>query len=281
MIVRACSLLELYTPCTHTHNPAHFGTMPKSLVLRSKEEAMESPAVWLCVYNAIAHAKKLAAGRRHHAAHRKENNETASKRKKQKWKNNTEEARREQQEYRERKASANYEPKKRKRGIDVEGQKATAKKWRAENTERSAQISHDSYVRHKDEIIARTAARNKAARGTGSRHAIMMLCRDRINDALKAGGKNGKHTSELLGCSYDEYIAHLGPLHKRMKELNLVIDHIWPIALYDISNAEEQKKAFNYRNTRLCTADENRRKGKKPPDEALAHTVPQELWPAI
>jgi len=255
--------------------------MPKSLLLRSKEEALESPAVWLCVYNAIAHAKKLAAGRRHHVAHKEEKNKISSKRKKQKWKDNKNEAQREQQEYRARKASDDFVPKKRKRGVDVEGQKATAKRRREANPERSAELAHESYMRHRDAVMARTAARNKAARGTGSRHAIMILCRDRINGALKAGEKNGQHTSDLLGCSYDEYVVHLGPLHKRMKELDLVIDHIWPIALYDISDPVEQKKAFNYCNTRLCTAGENKRKGKRPPDDNLAHTVPRELWPAI
>jgi hypothetical protein len=254
--------------------------MPKSLILRAKDEALESPAVWLCVNRAIAHAKKLAAGRRHHAAHRTENNLKSSIKKTKRWGDESKDARKEQQEYRARKASGNFIPKQRTRGIDHDRARQRDVQYKEANKDRVAKRNHESYVRHKDKVLARTAARNKACRGTGSKHAIMILCRDRINGALKAGQKNGLHTSDLLGCTYEQYVSHLGPSYLRMKELDLVIDHIWPLALYDLQNPVEQKKAFNYLNTRLCSAMENRRKGGRAPDYDLAHTVPRELWPS-
>ena len=55
------------------------------------------------------------------------------------------------------------------------------------------------------------------------------------------------------------------------------IDHIWPISLYDLRT--EMYKAFNYRNTRICSTEDNQSKGAQRPDIDLAYSVPIELWP--
>ena len=263
--------------CTPSHSTGQ--AMGKTLVQRSKEEAVGSPAVWLCVYNAIKHVKHLEAGRRSYQLHREKTNERAAAAKRKRRVADNASVVAEQQEYRKRKASRNFVPKERKRGVNKERENVMRSKRNEANKRHMKEYAHDYYVKHKALVLERTSRRNKAARGTGSRHAISILCRDRVNGAMRGGAKKSGRTCELLGCSYKEYTKYLGPLHKRMRKHGLVIDHIWPIALYDLFDPCEQRKAFNYKNTRLCTAGENQEKGSKPPSEELANSVPFSLWP--
>jgi len=112
-------------------------------------------------------------------------------------------------------------------------------------------------------------------------YRIGFILRRRLLHAVHAASANKDDTSfELLGCSPREYALYLGiDQLSNYKEVNLHVDHIWPIALYDLSDPCEQRKAFDYRNTRLCSAVENQEKGAKPPSAALASTVPCSLWP--
>lgn len=85
----------------------------------------------------------------------------------------------------------------------------------------------------------------------------------RIREALKKGSLEKKNrTEELIGCT----VAFLRQFieHQFTKEMtwdnygsHWHIDHIIPVKLFDLSDVEQQKKAFNYSNCRPLDAKKN------------------------
>jgi len=89
--------------------------------------------------------------------------------------------------------------------------------------------------------------------------------RIRLRTVLKSS-KSAK-THELLGCSYEELKYHLESLFvdgmnwENMGQWH--IDHIVPLAAFDLSIKENQKIAFNYKNLQPLWAIDNLKKGAK------------------
>ena len=110
---------------------------------------------------------------------------------------------------------------------------------------------------------------------TNTRYRLATKLRNRHSMALKrAMSKKTTTTSSLVGCTWVELVAHLEASRSgaaRVPGAITHIDHIIPLASYDLSCEAEQKKAFNWRNLRLVTRDENLSKGARlPPPEELA-----------
>ena len=91
----------------------------------------------------------------------------------------------------------------------------------------------------------------------------------RIHAALKTYQtiKEDK-TIEYLGCSIGDYCNYLE--QQFTKEMNWgnygeywEIDHILPIASFDLNNTEEMYKCFHYNNTQPLSRKENREKSDK------------------
>ncbi len=86
-----------------------------------------------------------------------------------------------------------------------------------------------------------------------------MQCR--IRDALKGKMKRGR-TMELIGCDGDTLRAHIESQFKEgmtwEKRSAWHIDHILPVAEFDLNNSEEQEIAFHYTNLQPLWAKENR-----------------------
>ena len=90
--------------------------------------------------------------------------------------------------------------------------------------------------------------------------------RARIWSALKENIKSDS-SENLLGCSWDQFLGHL--------EINFSdgmcwdnygqwhVDHIKPLARFDLSKPEEQRKAFHWSNHQPLWAIDNLRKGTK------------------
>lgn len=103
--------------------------------------------------------------------------------------------------------------------------------------------------------------------------------RQRICVALRTRGKrkSGK-TFELIGMTPQELRFYLenqftdGMSWDNYGEWH--IDHIRPIASFDLENGEEQKKAFHYTNLQPLWAGDNLRKGKKTTWVSRKTTVP-------
>lgn len=88
-----------------------------------------------------------------------------------------------------------------------------------------------------------------------------------VSRALNKTNKSAR-TIELLGLSIDEYREYLECLFTdKMTWGNYGkywhIDHVVPLSTFNLNNLEEQKKAFNFRNTRPLEAKENIRKGNR------------------
>jgi len=88
------------------------------------------------------------------------------------------------------------------------------------------------------------------------------IVRSRIYSCLD---RKTKHTIEYLGCSCKEYLQWIlnddYTLENRGKEWH--IDHVIPLCHFNMEDEEEQKIAFNWRNTAPLTPYENLAKNKK------------------
>lgn len=97
---------------------------------------------------------------------------------------------------------------------------------------------------------------------------IKMICRHRVWKALKnAKIKKSDKTIELLGCSWNFYKSYLESLFLPLMGWNNIsewqIDHIRPLASFNLLIKQERFKAFHWSNTRPIWKIENQRKGSK------------------
>ena len=87
--------------------------------------------------------------------------------------------------------------------------------------------------------------------------------RNRLYKSLKALTKQSS-TKEILGIDIDLYKKwiewHFSP---EMNWLNIEIDHVRPICMFDVSDDEQLKEAFNWRNTQLLLRKNHLHKGTK------------------
>ena len=97
---------------------------------------------------------------------------------------------------------------------------------------------------------------------------LTKLLRRRISSALKGSSKSAK-TIELLGCQIEIFKAHLQrQFTKGMSFDNhgeWHIDHIVPCASFDLTDPQQQKECFNYRNLQPLWAKDNLTKQDKLP----------------
>ena len=135
--------------------------------------------------------------------------------------------------------------------------------------------------------------KNKSKRKIRNAHVINGICREctnvamknktlcqycsmkhnietRINIAIKNRGyKKSNYTLKLLGCSINEVRQHLenqfqdGMTWKNYGKNGWHVDHIKPLSLFDLTQEEEQKKAFHYTNLQPLWAKDNLSKGNK------------------
>lgn len=89
--------------------------------------------------------------------------------------------------------------------------------------------------------------------------------RSRIYIALNK--KKNKHTIEYLGCNSEEYLKWLEynssnyTLNNRGKDWH--IDHVIPLSKFNLDDENEQKLAFNWKNTTALSPKENLEKNNK------------------
>lgn len=84
----------------------------------------------------------------------------------------------------------------------------------------------------------------------------------------------------LVGCTRRQMNRHLETTFTEgMTHRNTHVDHIWPLARYDLQDEQQQRNACNWRNTRAAWPAANIAKKNRIPDRTLALTVPRHLWP--
>jgi len=112
---------------------------------------------------------------------------------------------------------------------------------------------------------------------------MVMRLRSRFYCAVKRQNKGipkyGR-VLEMSGCTKEELLHHLlSNAEPGMDLRNTDIDHIFPIKLYDMSDAEDRGKIFHFSNLRLCWPSTNRMKSSSVPSSELASKVWKSKWP--
>ena len=128
------------------------------------------------------------------------------------------------------------------------------------------------YHKNRTKLNKERQARQKAANDRDPRQRIKHAVRNRIRQALNGLAKAGS-TMKLIGCTPEELKFHLESLFvdgmhwgQRGK---WEIDHIMPVAAFDLSIKWHQEKAFNYKNLQPLWAAHNRIKSDKHCPEEL------------
>ncbi len=146
--------------------------------------------------------------------------------------------------------------------------KERAAKYRRENPEKVKECKAKYYQKNSDKIKELAVKYQNKRYKNDENFRITSLLRARLSQALKSqSAKKSKSAQELVGCSRDELWEHLENQFKdgmtRQNQGEWHIDHIKPCSLFDLTDPEQQKECFNYKNLQPLWAEENLRKGAK------------------
>jgi hypothetical protein len=148
--------------------------------------------------------------------------------------------------------------------------RAYAKQWYLDTKPKRLQQTQAYYNTHKAQIAERDKtirkrinARRRALYATNTEYRIRAILRARFNSVVSLDCKKTSAVA-LLGCSvpfFKDYIA--AKFTKGMSWRNhglWHLDHIRPLASFDLTNSEEHAAAFHYTNIQPLWAIQNRRK---------------------
>lgn len=138
--------------------------------------------------------------------------------------------------------------------------------WRQENLEQHRANARKYYQENKPHVHARIAKRKKEHLPT----RLAWRLRGRLRQALNLWKlkKVGSHIANL-GCTMEELVTHLeskfrpGMSWETYGLRGWHIDHIKPLASFDLENPVELAKATHYTNLQPLWAKENHQKGDK------------------
>jgi hypothetical protein len=149
-----------------------------------------------------------------------------------------------------------------RRNLDID----TTKLWKDKNKEKIAEYNKQYRLENKEHINKKTCESNKKRRKTDPVYVLVRRERVRIYEVLKGIRKAAK-TETLLGCSYDFFRGYIeGKFSAEMGWHNMGewhIDHIRPLASFNLTDPEQQKMAFHYTNQQPLWAIDNLKKGAK------------------
>ncbi len=179
--------------------------------------------------------------------------------------------------YRQQHATAIAATKKRYRAAHRAEVAAANKRYRQRNAEsvraqkaeyrkrNAAHISqHDSAYKRQNRAHINALKRQRTS--TDATYRMVNNLRRRLGNAMRGHSKSAS-TLALLGCTPEECFRHLerqfkdGMSWDNRREWH--IDHIRPIASFDLSLEAEQRRCFHYSNLQPLWAAENLRKGAK------------------
>ena len=144
-----------------------------------------------------------------------------------------------------------------------EKSRAASNKWKANNPEKRDKCRKDN-----PRYRAVCAKRHRSRRANDLNFRMKANIASAMSSALTRGRKVS-HTTELLGCSIEElrdYLERLflpGMTWGNYGKDGWHIDHIIPLSYFDMSNPEQQKRAWHYTNLQPLWAKDNIRKSNK------------------
>jgi hypothetical protein len=145
---------------------------------------------------------------------------------------------------------------------------AYAREYRQKNSERIAALQKKYRLDNKEKLRAGDLSKFHRYKKTGHPVYLALVLRKRTRCALKAqGARKSAKTEELLGCTWAIARAHISSLFKDgMSWENhgtWHIDHIRPLASFDLKDPAQQKIACHYSNLQPLWKLDNIRKGAK------------------
>lgn len=144
------------------------------------------------------------------------------------------------------------------------------KKHREKMRLRAAAKQREYYKANADKLNAAAWVRRKERLETDPAFKMIMNIRRRQAIALE-GNRKAATTMKLLGCTAEHARAHIegqfteGMSWDKYGMHGFHIDHIIPLASFDLSDPEQQRQALHYTNLQPLWAKDNLRKGDKLP----------------
>lgn len=140
------------------------------------------------------------------------------------------------------------------------------REWKLKNKEKNSEYNKQYFEKNKENLRLKRNEHIKKRRKIDPIFVLVQRERIRIYEVLK-GKRKAARTENLLGCSYDQFKLYIeGLFTEGMGWHNMGlwhIDHIRPLASFDLSDANQQKQAFHYSNQQPLWAKENMKKGAK------------------
>jgi hypothetical protein len=149
------------------------------------------------------------------------------------------------------------------------------KKYYAKNFEKRKEQDHKRYIQNKAQLLEQSKQRQKEHRieinaqlnrryHTDPQYNIAVSIRNRLYRAIKLKAKS---TLKLVGCSWAELVKHIESLFQPgmtwENHGEWHIDHIRPLASFDLTQEEEQVKACHWSNLQPLWAKDNLEKNAK------------------
>ena len=136
-----------------------------------------------------------------------------------------------------------------------------AKKTLKYRLKKKEYLSRPEVKRHRNQ-------KHKNLLRTNPQFALASRVRSRISVAMRRlGGKNGNKTKDLIGCSFEFLKEHIESQFKTgmswENRSSFHIDHIRPLASFDLTDPEQLKAACHWTNLQPLYPIENIRKSDK------------------
>lgn len=123
-----------------------------------------------------------------------------------------------------------------------------------------------SQIKYADRVRKTSTAYCRKRRQTDPAYRLANTWRSRIGQAIRNYEKSDS-SENLLGCSWDQFLGHLelrfepGMCWDNYGQWH--VDHIRPLARFDLSKPEEQRAALHWSNHQPLWAKDNLSKGAK------------------
>lgn len=140
------------------------------------------------------------------------------------------------------------------------------KNYRDNNKQKNIEYARNYYKENKQMIITKNCEYYKNKRSNDMNFKILTNLRRRLSSAIKGNNKSCR-TIELIGCEIPVLIEYLESQFKDGMNWDNYgkwhIDHIRPCASFDLTDIEQQKICFNYKNLQPLWAEDNFKKSDK------------------
>lgn len=148
----------------------------------------------------------------------------------------------------------------------LEDARKRVKRYRERHPERVKEQRAKWYSKFGKEYMRNYMA-NK--RKHNPQYAIRNTIQSRISKALRSGVKDSPKTAEAVGCSLNKLKYWLqskllsGMTWQDFLSGRAEIDHVVPCSSFDLTNPDQLRHCYHYRNLRLLWPFDNRSKGRK------------------